>query len=117
MSESYTRARTCLPAPPSHRAWLEDLINGEAGYATSDIVLSGFVRVVTHPRVFPPPSPTEHALGFVEAFRGRPNAAPVAPGPCHWGIFAKLCRTGFARFPGLRWRLPFEPEGRNRPSG
>ena len=120
-----------------YRAWLQDMVNGEAGYATSDIVLSGFVRIVTHPRVFSPPSPIEHALAFVEAFRSQPNATPVAPGPRHWEIFAKLCRTAgakgnlvpdaylaalaietgsewitadrdFARFPGLRWRRPFD---------
>ena len=94
------------------------------------------------------PAGTEivHALGFVEGFRGQPNAIPVAPGPRHWELFAKLCRTAsvkgnlvpdaflaalaiesgsewisadrdFARFPGLRWRHPLDDRGSNAPSG
>ncbi|MFA5787023.1 MAG: type II toxin-antitoxin system VapC family toxin [Actinomycetota bacterium] len=117
-----------------HR-WMEDTINSEAAYGISDLVLSGFLRVVTHPRVFTPPSPLRHALGFVEALRGQPNAVSVAPGPRHWAIFTDLCRRAgakgnlvpdaylaalaiesgsewittdrdYARFPGLRWRHP-----------
>jgi uncharacterized protein len=29
--------------------WLEGLLNSDATYAVSDVVLSGFVRVATHP--------------------------------------------------------------------
>jgi len=34
-----------------YRQWLEGAINSEAAYGLSDLVLSGFMRVVTHPRV------------------------------------------------------------------
>jgi uncharacterized protein len=100
-------------------------------------VLTGFLRVVTHPRVFDPPSPIHHALRFVDELKSRPNATPIAPGPRHWGIFTGLCRDAgvkgdlvahaalaalaiesgsewvttdrdYARFPGLRWRHPLD---------
>ena len=32
-------------------AWLEELVNSDEAYAVSDMILSGFLRVVTHPRV------------------------------------------------------------------
>jgi toxin-antitoxin system PIN domain toxin len=98
-------------------------------------VLSGFLRVVSHPRVFSPPTPIAEALAFAEALRGQPNCAVLSPGPRHWEIFTRLCRvagvkgnlvadaylaalaieTGsewlttdrdYARFPALRWRHP-----------
>lgn len=98
-------------------------------------MLSGFVRVVTHPRVFDPPDTVDAALAFANALRAQPTALPVAPGDRHWEIFERLCRatgvkgnlvpdaylaalaieTGsefittdrdFSRFPGLRWRHP-----------
>lgn len=98
-------------------------------------MLSGFVRVATHPRVFAPPAPVDQALAFADALRGQPNAVLLAPGPRHWQIFERLCiesgargnliadaylaalaiETGsewlttdrdFSRFPGLRWRHP-----------
>ena len=40
------------------RGWLEDLINGDQAYGIADIVLSGFLRVVTHTAIFNPPSGT-----------------------------------------------------------
>lgn len=116
-------------------AWLEGAAASEAPFGLVDAVLSGFLRVVTHPRVFDPPSPIHHALRFVEELRARPNATPISPGRRHWQIFTGLCRDAgvkgglvadaylaalaiesgsewvttdrdFARFPGLRWRHP-----------
>src|ERR1700737_342588 len=118
----------------SHR-WLEETISSESSFGLSELVLSGFLRIVTHPRIFDPPTPLENALEFVETLRAQPNCVLIAPGPRHWSIFAALCRaadargnlipdaylaamaieTGsefistdrdFSRFPGLRWRPP-----------
>ena len=115
--------------------WLEALLNGSAPVGFASLVLSGVLRVVTHPRVFAQPTPLDAALEFVESLRGSPSAVEVAPGPRHWKIFAELCRAtgargnrvpdaylaaiaiesgsewittdrGFARFEDLRWRHP-----------
>lgn len=123
------------PRHADYRAWLEDLVNGDEAYGMSDLVLSGFLRVVTHPRIFSPPSPPDDALAFAAAVRDRPNRVPVSPGPRHWDIFTRLCQAAgtkgslvadaylaalaiesgcewvttdrdFSRFPGLRWRHP-----------
>lgn len=117
------------------RRWLEEVVNGDEAYGLSELVLSGFLRVATHPRAFAKPSPLELALEFTGQLRDRPNCVPVAPGPRHWQIFRGLC-TGarvkgnlvpdaylaamaiesgcewittdrdFSRFKGLRWRHP-----------
>lgn len=118
-----------------YRTWLEELVNADAPYAVSDLVLSGFLRIVTHPRVFADPSPIEAALGFARELRDRPNCVPLAPGERHWEIFVRLCRDcgargnlipdaylaalaiesgsewistdrDYARFAGLRWKHP-----------
>jgi hypothetical protein len=123
---------------PEHEqvgAWLEDAVNQSASFGLSTHVLSGMVRIVTHPQVFDPPTPIETAVEFVESLRARPNCVEVTPGSRHWGIFADLCRAtgatgnlvpdayfaalaiesgsewittdrGFARYSGLRWRHP-----------
>lgn len=116
-------------------AWLDGAVNGNEAYAMSELVLSGFLRVVTHPKVFTKPSPLAKALEFCEQLRGRPNCLPVAPGTRHWAIFCGLCADAgvkgnlvpdaylaalaieagcewvttdrdFSRFKGLRWRHP-----------
>ena len=73
------------------RSWVEAVINGDEAFALSDLVLSGFVRVATHPKVFARPSPLADALEFTEQLRSRPNCIPVAPGHRHWAIFRHLC--------------------------
>jgi toxin-antitoxin system PIN domain toxin len=117
--------------------WLRDAVGGPAAYGLSDLVLSGFLRVVTHPRVFESPTPLPKALDFVRRLRDRPNRVEIVPGPRHWSVFESLCDTvkatgnrvpdaylaalaiesgsewittdrGFARFSGLRWRHPLE---------
>lgn len=98
-------------------------------------MLSSFVRVVTHARIFPVPTPLATALAAADALRQQPNCVLLSPGPRHWEIFAGLCRsvgakgnlvadaylaalaieTGsewittdrdYSRFPELRWRHP-----------
>jgi toxin-antitoxin system PIN domain toxin len=123
------------PNHQAYRDWLQSLALGDESFGLSELVCSAFLRLVTNPRIWNPPTPTALALEFLEALRGRPNCVIVSPGPRHWGIFAGLCRRlalqgnavpdayyaalaiesgnewvtadrGFAQFPGLRWRDP-----------
>lgn len=127
--------RTDAPGHAAFRDWLEQLINGDQAFGYSELVLSGFLRVVTHPRVFNPPSDLASGLAFAQTIRAQPNAVLVAPGPRHWEIFTTLCETAgvkgnlipdaylaalaiesgsewittdrdYSRFPGLMWRHP-----------
>ena len=117
------------------RRWLETCLAGEARFACSDLVLSGFVRIVTHPRVFVRPTPLARALEFAGQVRDAPNAVLVQPSDTHWSIFARLCAESgakgnlvpdaylaalaiehgcewvtldrdYSRFKGLRWSSP-----------
>lgn len=119
------------------REWLERLINGDASFGLSEWVLSGFLRVATHPKIFTQPSAIADALAFTEQLRSRPNCVAVTPGRRHWGIFRALCieadakgnlvpdaylaalaiESGcewittdrdFSRFKDLRWRHPLK---------
>jgi toxin-antitoxin system PIN domain toxin len=100
------------------------------------MVLGGFLRIVTSPGIFNPPTPTVDALAFAQIVRDASNCVIVEPGVRHWGIFVDLCKVrgargnlvpdayfaalaiesrsewvtmdgDYARFPGLRWRRPF----------
>ena len=120
-----------------YRDWLEAVWAKPSTHAVSESVLSSVLRIVTHHRVFDPPTPFDQAIAFVEQIRSRPNAVIISPGKRHWDIFVDLCRKSdaignlvpdaylaalaiesgselittdrdFARFPDLRWRPPFE---------
>jgi toxin-antitoxin system PIN domain toxin len=118
-----------------YAGWLRELLASPEPYGVSDLVLSGFLRIVTNPRVFRQPTPLETGLAFAQLLRTQPNCVPVEPGQRHWEIFTGLCRAAsvkgnlvpdaylaalaiesgsewittdrdFSRFPGLRWRHP-----------
>lgn len=129
--------REDTPHHEACRAWLEGVVNGNEAFGLSEIVLSGFIRIATHPKVFARPSTPGEAFAFATELLSSPNRVPVAPGPRHWEIFGKLCRGAgakgnlvpdaylaamaiesgcewittdrdFARFKGLRWRHPLQ---------
>lgn len=115
-------------------AWLNEALSGEARFGLSPLALSALVRITTELR-FQEPSTLDEAFAFCNILREQPNCQFVEPGARHWDIFARLCAEtetrgprvtdawfaalaiewgcewvtmdrGFARFPGLRWRVP-----------
>ncbi|MBV8544719.1 MAG: type II toxin-antitoxin system VapC family toxin [Acidobacteria bacterium] len=118
------------------RDWMEKVVAGPEAFGVCDFVLSGFLRVVTHPKIFHPPTPLPRAIEFCEFLRDQPNAVVITPGDRHWEIFTAFCAKAhargdliadaflaalavesgcewittdrdYSRFPGLRWRHPF----------
>ena len=79
--------REDTPDHGAYRNWLTSIINGKTAYGYSALVLSGFLRVVTHPRVFEMPTPLPSAIRFVNQVSVSPHAVRLAPGPMHWKIF------------------------------
>jgi toxin-antitoxin system PIN domain toxin len=129
--------REDAPEHRQYRKWLLERVESSEAFGLSELVLSGVVRVLTHPRVFDPPTPIAAALEYCDALRAQPNAVVLSAGERHWEIFSALCTRvrakgnvvpdayhaalsiehgcewvtadrGFARFPGLRWRHPLD---------
>ncbi|HJT71654.1 MAG TPA: type II toxin-antitoxin system VapC family toxin [Terriglobales bacterium] len=117
------------------RNWLEGVVNGDSRYGISPQVLSGVVRIATHPKVFAHPSRVLETLEFCNLLLEHPQCTVIQPREQHWPIFCRLCREAdargnlvpdawfaalaiesgcewitldrdYARFPGLRWRVP-----------
>jgi len=79
------------------RIWLDGVVNGEARYGMAPQVLSGVVRVATHPKVFVRPSGLDEVLQFCNFLVVRPQCVIVQPGERHWRIFTRLCAEASAR--------------------
>jgi toxin-antitoxin system PIN domain toxin len=117
------------------RSLMDSLLNGATPFGISPQVLSSVVRLVTNGRLFPPPETLSKALEFCKTFLAHPHCQIIQPGPRHWSIFEDLCQRAdargnlitdawfaalaiesgcewvtydrdYARFPGLRWRVP-----------
>jgi hypothetical protein len=115
--------------------WLQDALNSEEICGFSELALCGMIRIVTHPQIYPKPSPLDLALKFAQELRSDEGSVVIFPGPRHWEIFVRLCKDSgakgnlvsdayfaalaiesgaewvttdrdFARFPGLKWRHP-----------
>lgn len=123
---------------PTCRAWLNRIVLGDERFGLSPLALGALVRVTTNRRSYPNPSSLEDAFGFCEDLLGQPHCQIVEPGDRHWEIFKRLCidtdtrgsrvtdawyaalaiewgcewitfDRDYARFPGLKWRLPEAP--------
>jgi toxin-antitoxin system PIN domain toxin len=127
--------RRDVPQHKVCRAWLAAVVSGDARFGLSTLVLSAVVRIVTNPRVFRTPSAIEETFGFCDNLLRQPHCQVVEPGERHWDIFRRLCiatdargsrvtdawraalaiewgcewitlERDYARFPGLKWRVP-----------
>jgi toxin-antitoxin system PIN domain toxin len=79
------------------RSWLEDEVNSDSPFALADIAVSGFIRVVTNPRIYQSPSKLAPALEFVDGLAAQPTCVAVSAGPSHWPIFRRVLVAADAR--------------------
>jgi toxin-antitoxin system PIN domain toxin len=127
--------RKDMPQHEVCRPWLIGVVESDARFGVSPLVLSAVVRITTNPRAYKAPSPIEEAFRFCESLLTQPHCQTVEPGERHWDIFKRLCvdtdtrgsriidawfaalaiESGcewitldrdYARFPGLKWQVP-----------
>jgi len=55
--------RQDAPEHDRYAAWLRALVEAPEPFAVAEIVLAGFLRIVTNPKIFRPPK--SHTLGSV----------------------------------------------------
>lgn len=127
--------RTDSSEHDAYAEWLNDALRTDR-IGVADTILSGFVRVVTHARIYSEPTPPKSALAFVRDLVRAPTTDWLRQGLSAWEKFdalasgdsavrgnlvpdahiAALCLAngarlatrdrGFARFPDLKW---FDP--------
>lgn len=126
--------REDAPEHARYAAWLRTLAEANEPFAAAEVVLAGFLRIVTNGRIFDPPTPMKTAIGFCQNLVEWPRAVLIAPSRRHWDLFVALCAdiqqgplvadaylaalaiehgcelvttdSDFARFKGLRWHHP-----------
>jgi len=123
---------------PDHaraRGWLENLLASREQFAVPWTVWWSFLRLSSHPRVFPVPTPPAEAFEFIAALRSQPGHIAIEPGDAHLDCLRRVCVEGeatgdlipdavlaalaiergaqvvsfdrdLARFPGLSWIRP-----------
>lgn len=126
------------PDHPRYAEWVKALARGPEPFGFSDLVASGFMRVVTNQRLWRAATEPAQALAFVDRLRRRRACRILVPGSGTWTIFSRLvasagargklvadaylaalamehgctlatCDSDFARFADLRWSHPLQP--------
>lgn len=124
-----------LPQHETARDWLDGALSGVEPVGFAWTVLLAFLRLATHPGVFPQPLDVDEAAGVTELWLSQPPAVVVHPTGRHLGLLRGLLAGSgtaanlvndahlatlalehgaeivsfdrdFARFEGVRWRLP-----------
>jgi toxin-antitoxin system PIN domain toxin len=124
-----------MPEHSRCRQWLQNIVDDDSRFGISPLSLSALVRVTTNQRTWKEPSSLEDAFRFSDYLLGQPHCQIVEPRERHWDIFKRLCvetetrgprvtdawyaalaiewgcewvtlDRDYARFPGLRWRVP-----------
>lgn len=119
------------------KAWLEEVLSGDEPIGFAWLVLIGFVRLTTHPKIYAYPLTVSEAFGIIERWLAQPNAFMLHPNQHHFTILrgflesvgtagnltndahlaalaveyeAELCSadSDFGRFQGLRWTNPLK---------
>jgi toxin-antitoxin system PIN domain toxin len=119
------------------RSWLDDAIAGRETLGFAWAVVLAFIRLSTHPAVFPRPLSPEDAVATLEGWLAQPTTMVIEPTARHLGVVAgMLAEAGtagnlvadahlaamavehgaelvsfdadFRRFAGVRWSRPGE---------
>jgi toxin-antitoxin system PIN domain toxin len=129
--------RADLPEHAQYRQLLERLANGDEPVGLPDLVVSGFVRVMTNRHIFSRPTNSDEVWAAVDALLESPAGMHLRAGNRHWTLFRQLANDidargndiadsflaayplennatwlsadrGFARFQRLRWKHPLD---------
>jgi toxin-antitoxin system PIN domain toxin len=115
---------------------LDGLLRGDETVGVPMVVVLGFLRIATNPRLYSEPLSADQALSVIDDLLAHPRVAVVNPGDDHWMVLRELISTAgvagnlttdahiaalaiergaavvshdsdFSRFKGLRWENPF----------
>jgi len=86
--------RSESPGHAEARGCLRGLAEGRASWAIPWPCLHEFFAMVTHPRVFSPPTPLSSAIEQIDAWLASPAVALLGEGPGYWTYLKKIAVKG-----------------------
>lgn len=87
---------------PWHEQALECLLslaNSGSPWAIPWPCIHEFLAIVTHPKIYQPPTPLAKALAALEAWQTSPQLRMIGGGPGYFGTLAKIAHAGKIKGP------------------
>jgi uncharacterized protein len=75
-------------------ARITELAEGRAQWCIPWPCVHEFFAIVTHPRIFAPPTPVAKAIDQIEAWLEAPTLILLAESPAHWSELRRLLEMG-----------------------
>lgn len=82
-----------VPHHAALRAWWEAALNGDEPIGIPWVVILGFLRLATNPRVFVHPLTSEQALGRIDQWLARPQVRILRESDEQWRILRSLLES------------------------
>ena len=73
---------------------IAELAEGQAPWAIPWPCIHEFLAIVTHPRIYDPPTPLEKALSQVDAWMESPSLLPLSESEDYWQQLQSLLQSG-----------------------
>jgi toxin-antitoxin system PIN domain toxin len=89
--------RAEMPLHEAALSRLKGIVEANVPWALPVLCIGEFVRVVTHPRIFSPPTSLEVALEYLDHLLASPSARLLTPSARFGGRFAAVCRQAAVR--------------------
>ena len=83
---------------PARKA-IKEIAEGQARWALPWACVHEFIAIVTHPRIYKPPSTLEEALDQVSAWLESPSVETVGEDFGYWTVLERLLRDGKVKGP------------------
>lgn len=74
-------------------ACVEQLAHGSLSWAIPAPCLHEFLAIVTHPRIYRPPTPLDRAFDQLDAWREAPSLQVIVENEGYWGYLESLVRS------------------------
>ena len=74
------------PYHDAARRWWEGVVNGTELVGLAWAVISGFTRLMTHPRLITPPMTPPQAIGYVQEWLDFDHIITISPGERHLAL-------------------------------
>lgn len=76
------------------KVWWDGVLSGDLPVRIGHVVILGFIRISTHPKVFKTPLTLAQAIAIADGWLSQANVEMIAPARTHWDNLKSMLAAG-----------------------